>query len=62
MSLAVKSQEYGTETIKCVDSVSVVVANWLVSHADREKADLGDGCTNRAAGRTSFLVQLGQYP
>lgn len=57
-----KSQEYGSETIKCVDSVSVVGANWLVSHADREKADLGDGCTNRAAGRTGLLVQLEQYP
>lgn len=42
-------------------SLSVVVANWLVSHAKREKAGLGDGCTNTAAGRPNISAKLEQH-
>uniref|UniRef100_A0A8C4NLJ6 Proteasome-associated protein ECM29 homolog n=1 Tax=Dicentrarchus labrax TaxID=13489 RepID=A0A8C4NLJ6_DICLA len=46
VSLVVKRWWYGRQMMKCVVRLSVGEANRLVSHAERKKAGLGDGCTN----------------
>lgn len=59
VSGCVKPEVWRQIEMKRVDSLSVVVASWLVNHAKRKTAGLGDGCTNSAADRTSFSARLG---